>query len=533
MCGIAVAIDWPDSETAVRRLVDRILHRGDVTDPVLAPRKNTAMCTRRLRIVDAEHAVQPQISADGRIAVSFNGEIYNHLSLRRELEAAGVAFKTGSDTEVLANALQVWGPSALTRLNGMYAFVAVDTATGDFLAARDPFGVKPLYVIESGPGVLICSEMRPLLDTVDRGEVMLLPPGYLLARGACQRYLSPIVTAPSIVSEMGNAAALDRLLSEAVRCRIPPDLPVATMFSGGIDSTLVAHYTRRFRPKAPGYFVGDTTAPDYRYASEYAERTGFDLRTIAFEADSDETFAAIDDVIRVTESFEPNLVRGAVCSLAVAEKMHADGFRVAFCGEGADELFCGYAPLEIAFQDDAEFGRAMRGECLDLMHRVSLQRVDRCSMRYQVETREPFLDPSVANYALNLDGAALVSDIGGKAVGKRILRDIYDLYPDELPAAIRDRTKVPFGEGAGLDATPETSNWKMRFNEAISDRDLAEGRVEFAEYGIQTKEELFYIRKLAQTLDIRRVPHLRGRPSISFPVGRYRERLQAYEHFSL
>ena len=115
MCGIAVAIDRPDSEAVVRRLVNGILHRGDITDPIFSPRQNSAMCTRRLRIMDAQHAVQPQISQNGRIAVSFNGEIYNYLELRRELQSKGIVFKTESDTEVLANALQAWGPAALER----------------------------------------------------------------------------------------------------------------------------------------------------------------------------------------------------------------------------------------------------------------------------------------------------------------------------------------------------------------------------------------------------------------------------------
>ncbi len=87
MCGIAVAIDWPDRETVVRRLIEGILHRGDITDPIFSPRPNSAMCTRRLRIVDAEHAIQPQLSADGRIAVAFNGELYNYLEIRRRLQS--------------------------------------------------------------------------------------------------------------------------------------------------------------------------------------------------------------------------------------------------------------------------------------------------------------------------------------------------------------------------------------------------------------------------------------------------------------
>jgi asparagine synthase (glutamine-hydrolysing) len=532
MCGIAVAIDWPDAERLVAQLVEGIKHRGDISDPVLCPRPSTAMGTRRLRIVDRENGIQPQLSADGRIAVSFNGEVYNYRELRRELEQGGIHFKTDSDTEVLANALAVWGPQALRRIVGMYAFVAIDTESNGFLAARDPFGVKPLYLIQGERGLLFCSEMRPLLDAVADGDVLLLPPGFMLTNEVCAPFPSPIVI-PEEGSSPGDVRTLDRLLSEAVERRLPSDLPVTTLFSGGIDSTLVAHYVRQFRPDAPGYFIGAKSGPDYAYAAQYADQTGYDLRVVPFDPDSDETFASIDECVRVTESYEPNIVRGAMCSLAVSQQMSRDGFRVSLCGEGADELFCGYPPLEIAFQDDVPMGRAIRGECLGLMHRVSLQRVDRCSMRHQVETREPFLDPAVANYALDLDASALVRDVDGKSRGKDILREIYNLYPDALPASIRDRTKVPFCEGAGLDATPEMSRWKVRLNEEISDRDLFEGRMEFDGFGIQTKEDLFYLRKLAETLPVKRVPHLRGRAFINFPIAKYMDKLKQYSHFSV
>ena len=134
MCGIAVAVDWQDADATVRQLIQGILHRGDITDPLVSPRPNTAMGTRRLRIVDAARAGQPVASHDGRLLISFNGEIYNHAQLRQELEQTGIIFRTKSDTEVLVNALQVWGATALKRLKGMYAFVVVDTETGEFLA---------------------------------------------------------------------------------------------------------------------------------------------------------------------------------------------------------------------------------------------------------------------------------------------------------------------------------------------------------------------------------------------------------------
>ena len=530
MCGFAVAIGWPEAAATVASLIDGIQHRGDITDPLFTPFADVAMCTRRLRIVDAEHGTQPQISFYGRLAVSFNGEIYNHVELREELEALGVGFRTHSDTEVLANALQAWGFRALERLNGMYAFVAVDLTNGEFLAARDPFGVKPLYVMQQGSGFLFCSEMKPLLDTVPVGDVMMLPPGFALSRKNCARYRSPVF--PRVDAPVENSpAALDAILRGAVERRIPPGLPVATWFSGGIDSTLVAHYTREFRPEAPGYFVGGEGAPDYRYAEAYAEKTGYDLRIVPFEPESDDTFASIDDVVLATESFEPNLIRSALASLKASIAMQRDGFRVGLCGEGADELFCGYAPLEIAFHDSPADGVVFRDECLSLMHRVSLQRVDRASMRQSLEMREPFLDPAVVNYALGLAPAALVRDVGGLPTGKMPLRELYDLYPEQLPAMIRDRSKIAFGEGAGLETGKD--GWARRFEDEISDADFRDGQRQFDGFRVQSKEELYYLRKLAGFIDVARVPYLKDRAWISFPVKEHLEKLKAYAHFSL
>jgi asparagine synthase (glutamine-hydrolysing) len=216
-----------------------------------------------------------------------------------------------------------------------------------------------------------------------------------------------------------------------------------------------------------------------------------------------------------------------------AERMRDDGFRVALCGEGADELFCGYAPLEIAFGANDPQARAVREETLSLMHRVSLQRVDRTSMHCQIEMREPFLDPAIASYALSLEASALVREMNGLPVGKQPLRDLYALYPDDLPDSIRHRSKVPIGEGAGLDASAQDSAWKRRFEAEISDADFRDGQREFADFRLQSKEELYYLRSLAAALDVHRIPHLKDRAWISFDVAQHRETLKAYAHARL
>lgn len=522
MCGIAVAINWDGAGAAVQRLIAGMMHRGDVTDPLVMVGNNVAMCTRRLRIVDAAHGVQPQASFDERFLVCFNGEIYNHLSLRQELQARGVRFRTECDTEVVANVVRLWGLDGIKRLSGMYAFVAVDTATGDFLAARDPFGVKPLYLTLSPKGVLFCSEIRPLLDATETDDVVLLPPGHALTRNFCGRHYVP---PSSAVLRPALPQKLDHILSEAVRIRIPPNLPLTALFSGGIDSTLVVHYARRFRPEIPAYIAVGCNAPDYIYARRYADLTGLDLREVAVEARGAETLALVDPVVGAVEAFEPAAIRPSLHTYLVSQRIHQDGFRVALCGEGADELFAGYSPLEAAFTQSNSTGRYVQRQCLDMMHRANLQRVDRCSMQFKLEIREPFLDQSVVGFASELDKSALVKQGGNTPIGKTPLRALYNLYPSELPSFIRDRQKMAFHEGAGGDL--EGSRWLDLFESAVSDTDFHEGQREFADFAVTTKEELFYLRILASKMDVKRVPHLRARLRLDTPLAPRRSMVSA------
>ena len=524
MCGIAAAVGLEDAQQRVAALVAGLVHRGDVSDPVTSPWPGVAMATRRLRIVDAEHGAQPKLSFDGRIAVVMNGEIYNHRELRRELEALGARFQTCCDTEVLACALSVWGGRALGRLIGMFAFVAVDTGSGEFIAARDPFGVKPLYLVQQGDAYVFCSEITPLLDVMEAGEVMLLPPGYVLSRRYCAPYASAI-REPELAHGAGDPVAVDAALSAAVARRAPSDLPFALMFSGGLDSTLVAHYVRAQGFDAPGYFLGGAEAPDYPYAVAYAERSGLDLRLVAFDPGED-LAGTIAQTVLACESFEPSVVRDSYCTGLLSRRIHQDGFRVALCGEGADELFAGYRPLELAFAAGEAFGPALRDQCLGTMHRSNLQRLDRASMRWALEAREPFLDPEVVNHALALGAHALVSLEG---VGKAPLRAVFDLYPDALPSMIRDRAKAPLNEGAGLDRSQNDSPWVRHAEAQLSDRKFAEARRRFPAFDLRTKEEALYLGLLAERIDVARVPHLCSRLRLSAPSDMPgMEALQAY-----
>ena len=265
----------------------------------------------------------------------------------------------------------------------------------------------------------------------------------------------------------------------------------------------------------PAYIAVGSNAPDRIYAERYAELTGLDLHQVSVDVRSDSTFSLIEAVVDAVEAFEPAVIRPSVYTYRISQRIHDDGFRVALCGEGADELFAGYEPLETAFTQANTAGSGLRRQCLGMMHRANLQRVDRCSMRFQLEIREPFLDQSLVAFATGLDRSALLERTVDALVGKAPLRNLYDLYPSQLPTFIRDRRKALFHEGAG--ASVEQSGWLDLFEAALSDADFRDGQRQFADFSIATKEELFCVRALAAKMDVKRVPHLRGRLRLDLP----------------
>ncbi len=189
---------------------------------------------------------------------------------------------------------------------------------------------------------------------------------------------------------------------------------------------------------------------------------------------------------------------------------------MALCGEGADELFAGYGPLEHSFAQGNVLGRHVQEQCLSMMHRANLQRVDRTGMRFELEIREPFLDTDLVAYAARLDASALLKTVAGLPQGKQPLRALYDLHP-ELPTVIRDRKKVHFDEGAGIGS--ERAGWTSLFEEAVSDAEFTDGKKQFAAFELATKEEFFYLRALARHMDVNRVAHLKARTRLLVPEG--------------
>ena len=168
VCGIAGCYQQPDGQKLVDIMTDRIAHRGPDAAGTWShedDRVAVQLGHRRLSIIDLSSAANQPLTKHG-LTLIYNGELYNYRELRSELMTRGARFATGSDTEVVLEAWRAWGPEALRRFRGMFAFALLDERTGELILARDPFGIKPLYYLTRGQGVIFASELKAMLAAV-------------------------------------------------------------------------------------------------------------------------------------------------------------------------------------------------------------------------------------------------------------------------------------------------------------------------------------------------------------------------------
>ncbi|MGL4314113.1 MAG: XrtA/PEP-CTERM system amidotransferase [Sphingomonas sp.] len=389
MCGIA-GLFYPDTPKPIdparlTAMADAQAHRGpDGSGVWTAP--GVGLAHRRLAIIDLAGGAQPMLSADGTLAVTFNGEIYNFKDVRAELEARGARFATNSDTEILLHGWAAWGPAMLDRLNGMFAFALYDAARQSLFLARDRLGVKPLHYVQLADGaVAFASELKGLLahpllrrapdlravedfmalgyvpdDSCMVAGVKKLPAGHflLMERGRA-------VPAPQCWWDIdfshrarGSTRELEEELLElmrgAVRARMVADVPLGAFLSGGVDSSaVVALMAEASRHAVNTCTIGFDVADhdERRYAARIAERYATRHRERVVAADDmallDTLVAAFDEPFADASA----LATYQVCALA------REQVTVALSGDGADEAFAGYRRYR--FQAAEERARAL------------------------------------------------------------------------------------------------------------------------------------------------------------------------------
>ncbi len=415
MCGFVAVISpaLPVREDLLIEMRDRLIHRGpDNGSNWFRANRRLALAHRRLAIIDTSHiADQPMSSADGLSQLVFNGEIYNYLELRAELEALGSVFRTASDTEVLLEALLLWGDAALPRLNGMFAFAFWREQTRTLLVARDRFGEKPLFI---GRGrldtVVVASEMKaifphPLMPCSANEKAIedysannwyedgrstffegieRLPPAHaaVIQEDGTEvrrwRYWTPDYS--RIDHQLKPREAVEQftsLLERSIKLRLRADVPIGSSLSGGLDSSVIVGCLARNRSLAgfaqntfSACFPADPTISEDREIGAVVAHTGVN------------SFTVVPDPVALTAESralhwhqeEPFLSASIYLQWCVARLAAEQGTTVLLDGQGADELLAGYQPYfrlrqldlldqqqsELATRETAKFNRRLR-----------------------------------------------------------------------------------------------------------------------------------------------------------------------------
>jgi asparagine synthase (glutamine-hydrolysing) len=355
---------------AIERRNATIFHRGpDEGGVYLDPQRRCALGMRRLSIVDLGDGHQPMANEDRTVWVVFNGEIYNHAELRHELAAHGHRFATHhSDTEVIVHGYEQWGLGFLARLRGMFGLAVWDQSRATLVLARDRLGKKPLYYSDLGDRLLFGSELRTLLadptvstaidvEAIDQyltyqfilaphtilQAVKRLPAGHCLVaeRGKVRidRYWQPPLERDLLSSPDEALEQLDELLVEAVRLRMEADVPVGTLLSGGIDSSLVTALAQQVTNRSLHTFsVGfrEASIDESQVALEVAQKIETVHHPIVVDTIAPDVFT------KVIAALDEPLGDPAALPTYLVSELAATKVKVVLTGEGGDEMFAGY-----------------------------------------------------------------------------------------------------------------------------------------------------------------------------------------------
>lgn len=498
MCGIVGIFDIKEQSSELRnkalRMSQKIRHRGPDWSGIYCG-GHAILCHERLSIVDPQSGKQPLYSPDGRQVLAVNGEIYNHQAIR-QATAADYEYQTGSDCEVILALYRAHGIHFLEQLSGIFAFALYDEERDEYLIARDPIGVIPLYIGHDADGkTYVASELKALEGFCDEYEPFL-PGHYLYSReGVMRRWYTRDWMDYEAVKD--NGADIDSLrvgLQEAVKRQLMSDVPYGVLLSGGLDSSIISAIAQKFAarrvedggqtgawwPRLHSFAVGLKGAPDLEKARLVAEHIGTVHHEINYTIQ--EGLDALRDVIYFTETYDVTTVRASTPMYLLARVIKSMGIKMVLSGEGADEIFGGYlyfhkAPSARAFHEETvrKLGKLHWYDCL---------RANKSLSAWGVEGRVPFLDRDFLDIAMSLNPKAKMCP--GQEIEKKILRQA---FADLLPEEIAWRQKEQFSDGVGY-------SWidtlKRITSEQVSDEQMAHAAERFPIHTPLCKEEYFY-----------------------------------------
>ena len=493
MCGIA-GYYGPHDQQLLETMNSCQAHRGPDGEGYYVD-GSIGLAQRRLAIIDRAGGTQPMSLPDGSLTVVYNGEIYNYLALREELEAAGRVFATHSDTEVILHAYAVWGDDAFDKFNGMFTIALHDKLNNRFVMVRDHFGIKPLYYTNLGtdaqPNLLFASEIKPLLATgliekrpndatiyrylrfrihedndqtffagihrLDSGEMMVIDANGLTKKPFTRLRDELAELAATKTPYTGEQVEKYRAaLTEAVRLRLQSEVPVGTSLSGGLDSSaVVAIIAKLLENKEQDHAVDSVGAQqntfsaifpnsindEEKYVDALLAKYGDALSSHKIQPNADEFLKDLKDFVRTQE--EPLISTGPYAQYKVMQEA-SKHVTVLLDGQGADEMMAGYIPYYFVYlrqlRQNGQWGK-FAGELLsslDILFRLGRFRLmDKLSFRQNVGVAELLnRDFSAAH-----NGERFVTEGGNLK-----LRLIEDLFKNSLPSLLRyeDRNTMRF-----------------------------------------------------------------------------------------
>lgn len=498
MCGIVGIFNIKEQSDALRkkalRMSQKIRHRGPDWSGIYCG-GSAILAHERLSIVDPESGKQPLFSPDRKQVLAVNGEIYNHLDVRRQYEGRYL-FQTGSDCEVILALYREKGIDFLEDLNGIFAFALYDEERDEFLIARDPIGVIPLYIGYDADGtVYVASELKALEGQCERYEPFT-PGCYYWSRepGVKRYYVRDWMDYNNVKDNPASVADIHDALEAAVKRQLMSDVPYGVLLSGGLDSSVISAVAQKYAahrieddsrtvaywPRLHSFAVGLKGAPDLAKARMVAEHIGTVHHEINYTIQ--EGLDAIRDVIYFIETYDVTTVRASTPMYLLARVIKSMGIKMVLSGEGADEIFGGYlyfhkAPSAKDFHEETvrKLSKLYLYDCL---------RANKSLSAWGVEGRVPFLDKEFLDVAMRTNPKAKMCP--GNTMEKKIVREA---FADQLPAAVAWRQKEQFSDGVGY-------SWidtlKKITSEQVSDEQMAHAAERFPINPPLNKEEYYY-----------------------------------------
>ena len=500
MCGIAgifnIKIQSRGLRSKALQMARKIRHRGPDWSGIYCG-GSAILAHERLSIVDPQSGGQPLYSPDRKLVLAVNGEIYNHRDIRARY-AGRYEFQTGSDCEVILALYRDKGIHFLEELNGIFAFALYDEEKDEYLIARDPIGVIPLYIGKDSEGhIYFGSELKALEGFCDEYEPFLPGHYYHSKEGKMKRwYTRDWMDYEKVAKENGTSPCrqIHDALEEAVHRQLMSDVPYGVLLSGGLDSSVISAIAKKYAakrietdgasdawwPQLHSFAVGLKGAPDLVKAREVAEYIGTVHHEINYTLQ--EGLDAIRDVIYFIETYDVTTVRASTPMYLLARVIKSMGIKMVLSGEGADEIFGGYLYFHKAPDARAFHEETVRK--LSKLHLYDCLRANKSLAAWGVEGRVPFLDKEFLDVAMRL--APEVKMAPGKVIEKKVVREAFESL---LPASVAWRQKEQFSDGVGY-------SWIDTLKEvtaaAVSDEQMAHAAERFPVHPPMNKEEYYY-----------------------------------------